>query len=45
MVVNKMAMESIADAMANRLDVKKYQELTDKILENPEIQIFIQDKD
>ena len=45
MVVNKMAMESIADAMANRLDVKKYQELTDKILENPEIQIFIQDND
>ena len=40
-----MAMESIADAMANRLDVKKYQELTDKILENPEIQIFIQDND
>ena len=38
-----MAMESIADAMANRLDIKKYQELTAKILDNPEIQAFIQD--
>lgn len=38
-----MAMESIADAMANRLDVKKYQELTAKILDNPEIKTFILD--
>jgi primosomal protein DnaI len=36
-----MAMESIAEAMANRLDWQKYQELTAKILENPEIQAFI----
>lgn len=36
-------MESLADAMAKRLDWQKYQELTAKILENPEIQSFIQE--
>ncbi|GFH42976.1 primosomal protein DnaI [Lactococcus hodotermopsidis] len=38
-----MAMESMAEAINNRFDRKKYQELTAKILENAEIQAFIKE--
>ncbi|MDR1606574.1 MAG: primosomal protein DnaI [Streptococcaceae bacterium] len=37
-----MTLESTADALSNRLDWPKYQELTEKILAEPEIQAFIQ---
>lgn len=45
MEVTELAFESIAEGMEARLDWDKYQKLSAKILENPEVQAFIAEHD
>lgn len=45
MAVIEMVFESIAQGMDVRIDWDKYQKLSAKILENPEVQTFIADND
>ena len=41
MAVTEMAFDSIADGMKSRLDWDRYHQVSEKILENQEIQDFI----